>query len=345
MSLVDTFRAFVTLFIAPIIGAFTAFLMAFHRFCYVIARDWYGWNKSVLLKDQVIVITGGAGGFGVATTKLLVENGAIVYALDMIEPDEAAEKLPKTDRCIYKKIDITDFKALEKFANELRKKNVQVYALLNNAGISGKPTAAAQSPAELTQKVFDVNLFAAVELTRLLFDVSNPLFKFNSNFCVGGRAPIRSRVVNLTSAAGLVTTNGACNYCATKFALEAYTDVTRLELRDKFMDVVLVEPYFAATGIYRSILDEKNTYDGSILQEKQLKAREKFSRALSNNVMMSAEFVAGYIFRALTEAVPQDRYFVAPPAVEAQIRSVIHWPNYFHLVDKLKNQGTNRENL
>jgi 3-oxoacyl-[acyl-carrier protein] reductase len=347
MSVIDAFRAFLSLFIAPAIGALAGFLMALHRFLYILARDWNGWNKLILLKDQVIIVTGAVGGFGTATTKLLIDAGAIVYAIDIVDSEVAAERLPKTDRCIYKKLDITDNKALEKFVNELRKKNVQVYAAVQNAGIGGVPCAATQSTPENIRKVFDVNLFAAVELNRLLFDVSDPLFKFSSQKCVAGRAPIRSRIVNISSVAGLVTTANMANYAASKHALESYSDAARIELNESQygMDVVLVEPYFAATGILRAIVDPKNTFQGSILQEQQLRGRNKFSKALEQNVLMTPEYVATFILRALTEAVPQDRYMVAPPDVEAQVRTIIHWPNYGFLCDKLKNRGQSSDTL
>jgi NAD(P)-dependent dehydrogenase (short-subunit alcohol dehydrogenase family) len=345
MSIVEYARALFAIIVAPFLSAFLGFFFAVQRFFYILARDWNGWNKPILLKDQVIIVTGAAGGFGTVVSKSLVNAGAIVYAIDVVEPSAAEEILPRSDRCIYKKLDITDNKALEKFVNELRKKNVQVYAVLNNAGITGTPTAATQCGPENLQKVLGVNFFAAAELTRLLFDINNPLFKFSSQKCVAGRAPTRSRVVNVTSVAGVLSAGGLAPYCASKFALEAWSDGTRIETSDKYIDVALVEPYFAVSGIYRTLLDEKTSFENSILKENQEKARAKFSKALANNQLMSAEYVASFIIRALTEAVPQDRYMVAPLEVEAGIRFMIHAPNYFHMVDKMKKTLSNGDRV
>lgn len=337
MFLVEALSAFIGLCVAPALGAVAGFLMGLQRFLSVILRELYGWNKPILLKDAVVILTGAAGGFGTEVTKKLIENGAVVYALDVVSTEVAAAKLPLgTDRCIYRQIDITDDKQLEKFVKELQKKNVQVYGLVNNAGITGTPSAAAQTSADSSRRVLDVNFFAAVELTRLLFDIRNPLFKFNSQRCVAGRAPTRSRVVNITSVAGLVSAGGLSNYCASKTALEFFSDSTRIECSDKYIDVAIVEPYFATSGIYRSIVSDDVNFEGSILKDNFVSSQAKFKQALAQNTLMTAEYVAGFIVKALTDAVPQDRYCVSPAAREAGIRLAIHFPNHLFLMDKIK---------
>lgn len=343
---VEVTRAFATLIAAPFLGAIAGFLMALQRFVYVVVRYFKGWSKPILLKDQVVILTGAAGGFGTEVTSKLVASGAIVYALDVLTPEDAAAKLPlTTDRCIYRQMDITDNKQLDKFVKDLQKKGVEVYALVNNAGITGAPCAAAQSTAEAARKVLEVNFFAAVELTRLLFDVKKPLFKFGAQPCVAGRAPLRSRVVNITSVAGLVSAGGLSNYGASKFALECFSDATRIECQDKYIDVALVEPYFATTGIYRALLADGASFEGSILKDNFQESQSKFKSAIAQNTLMTAEFVAGFIMKALTDAVPQDRYCVAPPAREIGLRIAMHFPNYFFLMDKLKNWSSKQDRV
>ena len=334
----DLAGATATLFVAPALGALAGFFMAFQRFLYIVARFVFSWNKPILLKDTVVVVTGAAGGFGSELTRRLIEKGAIVYALDVVSNDVAAEKLPQTERCIYQKIDITDNKQLEKFANSLRKKGLTVYALVNNAGITGQMTAAAQSSPEVTGNVMAVNFTSAVELTRLLFDIKNPLFQFNSQTCVAGEAPRRSRVINVTSMAGLTATGGMSNYCASKHALEAFSDSTRIECNEKYIDVSLIEPFFAVSGVDHSLMDESETFEGSILKENFEKSRKKFQKALASSKLMSSAFVVEYIMAALTDARPQDRYVVCPLIPELAVRIVMHLPNYFGIVDYLKKR-------
>lgn len=338
--IVDLVGATVTLIIAPAVGALAGVIMGVQRFLYIVARFVCGWNKPILLKDCVVVVTGAAGGFGSELSHRLVERGAVVYALDVVTNEVAAEKLPQTDRCIYQKIDITDNKQLEKFAGGLRKKGLTVYALVNNAGITGELTAAAQSTADNTGNVVAVNFTSAVELTRLLFDIKNPLFKFSSQKCIAGEAPRRSRVVNVTSMAGLISTGGMGNYCATKYALEAFSDAMRIECGDKYMDVALIEPFFAVSGIYRSMLADDANFEGSILKEQFNNSRKKFQNALANNKLMTSAFVVEHIMNALTDCRPQDRYIVCPLIPECAGRIVMHLPNYFGLVDWLKKQNS-----
>jgi NAD(P)-dependent dehydrogenase (short-subunit alcohol dehydrogenase family) len=310
-----------------------------------------GESGRILLKDEVVVVTGGAGGFGAAVTQRLLDLGAIVYALDVLTPDDAAAKLPinapaSGGRCRYVKVDITSGAELAKFVKDLRAKHPNgVYGLVNNAGITGTPTAAIQAPNDVLRNVLDVNFFAAAELSRLMFDQKAPAFRCSPKRCVTGQPPTRSRIVNVTSVAGVMSASGVSAYTASKFALEGFSDATRIECGDKYLDVAIIEPYFAVSGIYRSILDETADFSASILAESFEHSRKRFKNALANNVLMSADYVASFIVRALLEAVPQDRYMVSPLKQEAAVRVAMHLPNYNLVLDNAKRDWSKADDV
>lgn len=350
-------RALIELVVSPAVGALVGFLLGLLRFAYVLAETLFGWDKDVDVTDQVIIVTGAAGGFGVAVTRRLLAKGAVVWGVDVVDEDAAWKALEmkkggdaQGKKYNYRQVDLTDNAAMKKFVDELRAQKVNVYAVLNNAGIAIPTSACETTPATLN-KVMGVNFAAACELPRLLFDQqsSNCLFKCGPRRCTAGAPPTRSRIVNVTSIAGVVTSSGMSTYTASKHALEAWSDATRLEMQDKYLDVSIIEPFFATSGIYRVLLNPgfDPNKEGSILAEQSAKAAAKFKNALAKpGALMTSDFVAAVIVKALCAARPQDRYMVTPnEIVHMLMRVVMHCPNYFSVVDKLKAASSNRDTI
>ena len=89
-----------------------------------------------MLKDKVVVITGGAGLIGKEFVKAVVENGGIAVIADISEDLEIkdlgfrGEDLEKID---YIVMDITSKKSIQKAIEYLDKKYAKIDALVNNA--------------------------------------------------------------------------------------------------------------------------------------------------------------------------------------------------------------------
>merc|ERR1712232_219072 len=56
------------------------------------------------------------------------------------------------------------------------------------------------------------------------------------------KSPLNSRVINISSGAGLVTVPAVGAYCASKYAIEAISDAFRMELKPWGIGVSIVEP-------------------------------------------------------------------------------------------------------
>jgi len=98
--------------------------------------------------------------------------------------------------------------------------------LVNNAGIGAHGFWSKADP-ETMRRVMEVNFFAPVELTRAAL----PLLR-------RGNAPL---IVNVGSVLGHFAIPRRVEYCASKFALHAFSDSLRIELADD-IDVLLVSP-------------------------------------------------------------------------------------------------------
>jgi short-subunit dehydrogenase len=99
--------------------------------------------------------------------------------------------------------------------------------LANIAGRGSLGAVEEFSPEQLREQM-ELNFFAAAELTRAVLPQM--------------RAQRSGHILNLTSIGGLVSLGGFGAYCAAKFALEAWSEALRDEVRPLGIRVTIVEP-------------------------------------------------------------------------------------------------------
>ena len=146
-------------------------------------------------------VTGGASGIGLATVRLMVEEGATVASLDL-SPSSASERI------IPLEADVTDADSLLRAASAAAQEMGGVDVLVCNAGIGAAGTVE-ENPDEEWHRVYDVNVVGIVRTARAFL----PLL----------RQSARAAIVNTAS---VVSTTGlprrAC-YGASKGAVLALT--------------------------------------------------------------------------------------------------------------------------
>jgi NAD(P)-dependent dehydrogenase (short-subunit alcohol dehydrogenase family) len=104
-------------------------------------------------------------------------------------------------------------------------------------------------------------------------------------------------------------------YAASKFALEAFADVLRLELAPWGLRVVIVEPGTIATAIWtkpQRRLDEFPPQAAELYGDRAERFRRLAAARSANGV--PAEEVAKAVEHALTAGRPRTRYVVGPDA-------------------------------
>ena len=125
------------------------------------------------MEDKIVILTGGSRGIGHATSKKFWDNGwrVITCSRTPVAPQCPWEQNKKD----HFQIDLEDLNSLDDKLNDLKKllDGRPVKALINNAAISpkdenNKRLSFVDTPVELWQKVFNVNFFAPILMSKAL---------------------------------------------------------------------------------------------------------------------------------------------------------------------------------
>ncbi|GHE43962.1 hypothetical protein GCM10018785_11920 [Streptomyces longispororuber] len=171
------------------------------------------------------------------------------------------------------------------------------WALVNNAGIA-VPGAFEDVSESDARAVLETNLLGVARMTRLVLP--------------GMRRRGTGRIVQMSSAGGLVSVPLNGWYCASKHALEALTDALRRELAATGVRVSLVEPGFIDTPMLSKALSTLPA--GSRFEDAHATVR----RAIVMRSPPGPDVVARAVRRALRARAPRRRYRVGVEAVAAR---------------------------
>ena len=122
------------------------------------------------LKGKTVVVTGAAGGIGLATISLLLQYKVKILALDIQKP---TSKIFKNKNVSYQQIDLVDEKKLSSKIKHFIKKYKRIDYLVNTTGVLwfGKDISAVDLDLEIWDQVFDINLKTMVLLSKIIIPV------------------------------------------------------------------------------------------------------------------------------------------------------------------------------
>ena len=250
---------------------------------------------------KTALITGTTSGIGLATAQLLDKKGWQVFAGVLPGEDTTSLETNTSENTTILPLDITRtemiYDAIKRITAITGENGLN--ALVNNAGmaITGPMETL---PMAAIRKQMDVNYFGHVEVTQAAL----PLIRKASG-----------RIVNITSILGRLATPFSGPYCSSKFAMEAFTDVLRMELKPWGIHVIAIEPTAIKTGIWqqtRDFQEEMQSEMSADVHEKygqQMQAQHEGTHQLESEGISPAH-VAETIHTALTARSPKTRYGV-----------------------------------
>ncbi|TML93164.1 MAG: SDR family oxidoreductase [Actinobacteria bacterium] len=192
------------------------------------------------LQGRVALVTGAGAGIGAAVARRLAEEGAAVAVVDRDADAAQAVAAQITEgggRAVGVGADVTDATAVAAAVEAAAAIDGALHIVINNAGV----VRAAMLPdldEEKFRLVLDVHLMGTYHVLRAALD----------------RLPDdgTGRIINSTSAAGLVGTIGQANYAAAKAAIVGLTKSAARELAKRGITVNAVAP-LAATAMTETV--------------------------------------------------------------------------------------------
>ncbi|MEN9752221.1 MAG: hypothetical protein RLZZ600_1268 [Actinomycetota bacterium] len=196
------------------------------------------------------VITGAASGMGLMYARRAVAEGAsivVLWDVDKAGLKAAAAELESaawpTTQVVTDVVDLSSRTAIEKAAAKVIKKFGGTDVLINNAGVVRGAFFWEHDNAKHTELTMQVNalapMFATHEFLPSMMSSKSP-----------------SRIVNIASAAGMLSNPKMSVYASSKWALIGWSDSIRLELkREGFSQIAVttVAPSYISTGMFEGV--------------------------------------------------------------------------------------------
>lgn len=252
---------------------------------------------------RVVLVTGASRGIGAATALNLAnkskETRLVLTARDRQKLELVADRCRELGAEVaIVPCDLAEAEQVQKLATEAIAIFGRVDALINNAGYGQMGPLELISP-QAAKEQFAVNFHAPLLLTQALI----PYMRKQG----GGR------IINISSLGGRIPFPAAGLYSCSKFALEAMSDVLRMELKSFNIRVSVVEPGPVVTDFFEAAWEK-------VQQNVTLPKQTSYEPVFENiqgidrqvkSIGWTPEQVAEVIIKALNARHPRPRYIAA----------------------------------
>lgn len=243
-----------------------------------------------------VVITGASSGIGQAAAKHCAAAGWRVFALVLPQDDVTALNM---DNIIILPMDLIYADSIQQTAEKIGADvgDSGLQGLVNNAGIN-MPGVLEALPIDDLRRQFEVNVFGHLRLTQAIL----PLLRLSKH----------ARIVNISSIMGKVAMPTLGAYSMSKHALEAMTDILRLELAPEIA-VSAIEPGAVQTPMtdaMPALLETAQAKMSDTLHQNYAGIFAGMKHALRTQAKnaIAPEIIVECIWHALTADQPKPRY-------------------------------------
>ena len=226
---------------------------------------------------KVALVTGVAGGIGLATAKKLRENNIAVVGMDVL--DEMKEKLE--GEFTYFKGDLSNKSSRENYVKLAMDKYGKIDILVNVAGVAPKVRA---DILEMTEESYDfvmnINTKGTLFLTQA---VANVMKEQRSG-----------SIVNISSMSGYTSSTSRGEYCISKAGVTMITTLFADRLAEFGITVNEIRPGIIATGMTDKVKEKyDNLIEGGLLPIKRWGRPEDIADAVWALCSGSLPYVTG----------------------------------------------------
>ena len=197
------------------------------------------------IKDQVILITGGARGIGLETAKALAAQGAKLVLTDLDSPAlEEAVAAIGAEACTGIVADVTDLAAMEGAVASAVERFGRLDVVLANAGIASYGSVMAIDPAAF-QRTLDINITGVFNTAR----ASIPELEKTKGY-----------LLVVSSLAAFAAAPGLAAYNASKAGVEHFANALRLEVSHRGIAVGCAHMSWIDTPLVQDAKKDLSTF-------------------------------------------------------------------------------------
>jgi len=247
---------------------------------------------------KTVVISGAAGGIGLALAEALAVQG-----MNIVMGDIDANTLAKSGEALRAKghnvvtcaLDVTDYSQWEALVATAKDEFGKIHMVINNAGVGGTPSKIEDSEHETWRWVMDVNVMGVLYGAQACV----PAIKEHGE---GGW------VLNVASMAGMMGMPYAGAYCASKAAVVSMTESWLAELQPHHIHVSVLCPAFVKTRIHESYRNRQQKY--AVAPSKRIDKEKRKAGAKAASIAVESGIPANVLADRVLEALRTKQTYI-----------------------------------
>jgi short-subunit dehydrogenase len=208
---------------------------------------------------------------------------------------ELEQQLTALPNVLVTQLDVQNSASIQKAVQDGLDRFGQIDAVINNAGYGQNGVFEAITPEQI-QKQFEVNVFGVMNVTRALL----PHFRQRK----------AGLILNISSGAGRFTLPMLSLYCASKFALEGFSEALSYELSSLNIVVKIIEPGGTETNFSNVTREEFAHNDTLTDYDAFVDAANTMFAGMVAARLVTADDVADAIYEAATDGTNTLRYAI-----------------------------------
>ena len=196
------------------------------------------------IKDNCVLITGGASGIGRIMGRMALEKGArclVIWDINQESIDSTVKEFSGKGNVKGYRVDVSDSLQVEQTAKQTVKECGDIDILINCAGIVANNDTFDKQSVKDIERTMEINAMAPMVIAQQF--LPRMIERNHGHVC------------NIASAAGMISNPRMSVYAASKWAIIGWSDSVRIELKQMKSKVrfTTIAPYFINTGMFDGV--------------------------------------------------------------------------------------------
>jgi uncharacterized protein len=227
-------------------------------------------------KEPFVIITGASGGLGTSFTLECASRGYNLFLISLPNEDllslSSFVKRNYPVEVISLELDLTSEEAINRIVKEIRKHDIDIFMLINNAGL-GQNDLFEETEDTYLRKIIELNCITYVMLTKALI----PELKKQA----------RSYIINVGSLGGFFFLPKKSVYAASKGFVLQYSKALRIEIKKYGISLSVLSPGPIITNVDKYLLlREMSWFFKKMLIQPKVIARKAITHSLKGKELI-----------------------------------------------------------